>query len=208
MDVAKTIELLAVYGFMAESRYKMTEQWRELKETIIEMRDNNGTATQQEVCKFLANLMDVLEKQTNCSEFPNSSDTISRQEAIDIVRYECCELKGLAKRIVEKFNGLPPVQPYTEAEIQKMQELEQAELEKAFKLGKEEANKWIPCSEKLPEPRIDVWCNSDIGQIQGYYEEHVGTWYASFGLGRDYLELIVNAWMPLPESYKPQESEK
>lgn len=41
----------------------MTEQWKELKETIIEMRDNNGTATQQEVCAFLANLMDVLERQ-------------------------------------------------------------------------------------------------------------------------------------------------
>ena len=41
----------------------MTEQWQELKETIIELRDNDGTGTQQEVCKFLANLMDVLEKQ-------------------------------------------------------------------------------------------------------------------------------------------------
>ena len=39
------------------------EQWQELKETIIEMRDNDGTCTQQEVCKFLVNLMDVLEKQ-------------------------------------------------------------------------------------------------------------------------------------------------
>lgn len=41
----------------------MTEQWQELKETITEMRDNDGTGTQQEVCKFLANLMGVLEKQ-------------------------------------------------------------------------------------------------------------------------------------------------
>ena len=41
----------------------MNEQWQELKETIIELRDNDGTATQQEVCKFLANLMDILEKQ-------------------------------------------------------------------------------------------------------------------------------------------------
>ena len=40
-----------------------TEQWQELKETIIELRDNNGMCTQQEVCKFLANLMNVLEKQ-------------------------------------------------------------------------------------------------------------------------------------------------
>lgn len=37
--------------------------WQELKEAIIEMRDNDGTGTQQEVCKFLANYMDNLEKQ-------------------------------------------------------------------------------------------------------------------------------------------------
>ncbi|MBR2549453.1 MAG: hypothetical protein IKE92_05435 [Clostridiales bacterium] len=41
----------------------MNEQWQELKETITEMRDNDGTGTQQEVCKFLVNLMDILEKQ-------------------------------------------------------------------------------------------------------------------------------------------------
>lgn len=41
----------------------MTEQWQELKETIAELRDNDGTGTQQEVCKFLANYMDNLEKQ-------------------------------------------------------------------------------------------------------------------------------------------------
>lgn len=41
----------------------MREQWNELKETIIELRDNNGTATQQGVCKFLANYMNVLEAQ-------------------------------------------------------------------------------------------------------------------------------------------------
>ena len=41
----------------------MTEQWQELKETITEMRDNDGTGTQQEVCKFLVNYMEILEKQ-------------------------------------------------------------------------------------------------------------------------------------------------
>lgn len=41
----------------------MIEQWQELKETITELRDNNGTGTQQEICKFLVNLMNVLEKQ-------------------------------------------------------------------------------------------------------------------------------------------------
>lgn len=83
---------------------------------------------------------------------------------------------------------------------------------KAVIIGKaikalEQEPKWIPVSERLPEPRVDVWVNSDIGQTQGYYEEHVGTWYASFGQGRDYLELIVNAWMPLPKSYKAESEE-
>ena len=46
----------------------MREQWQELKETITEMRDNDGTGTQQEVCKFLVNYMDVLEKQIQKSK--------------------------------------------------------------------------------------------------------------------------------------------
>ena len=41
----------------------LLEQWKELKETIIELRDNDGISTQQEVCKFLVNLMNVLENQ-------------------------------------------------------------------------------------------------------------------------------------------------
>lgn len=54
----------------------MNEQWQELKETIIEMRDNDGACTQQEVCKFLANLMDVLEKQMSGSE--NEKDVLDK----------------------------------------------------------------------------------------------------------------------------------
>lgn len=41
----------------------MKEQWDELKEIIVEMRDNGGTGNQQDVCKFLANLMTNLEKE-------------------------------------------------------------------------------------------------------------------------------------------------
>lgn len=39
----------------------MNEQWQELKETITELRDNDGTGTQQEVCEFLLNMMRKLE---------------------------------------------------------------------------------------------------------------------------------------------------
>jgi len=86
----------------------MTEQWQELKETIIEMRDNDGTCTQQEVCEFLSNLMDVLEKQIasklenaelardseeTCnnkqviSKLVASDGTISRQAAIEKIHW-------------------------------------------------------------------------------------------------------------------------
>jgi hypothetical protein len=36
------------------------EKWNELKETIIEMRDNGCTSL---ACKFLTNLMEILEKE-------------------------------------------------------------------------------------------------------------------------------------------------
>lgn len=85
----------------------MNEQWQELKETITEMRDNDGTGTQQEACKFLANLMDVLEKQMSGSEIPNSSDCISRQAAIDAL-YHVDEYNG---RSIEAIRDLPPVTP-------------------------------------------------------------------------------------------------
>ena len=40
---------------------KILKGWEELKETIVEMSTNDGTCNQQEVCKFLANLMNVIE---------------------------------------------------------------------------------------------------------------------------------------------------
>lgn len=59
----------------------MIEQWNELKETIIELRDNNGTATQQECCQFLANLMNVLEVQM--TDFPTV-------DVVEVVRCKDC----------------------------------------------------------------------------------------------------------------------
>lgn len=60
--------------------------------------------------------------------------------------------------------------------------------------------RWIPVKDKLPKPRINVWVSSDLGQMVAYYDDFVGTWY-----GRDYLELLVDAWMPLPEPYKKED---
>lgn len=80
----------------------MTEQWKELKETIIEMRDNDGTCTQQEICNFLANYMDILEKQMqdpktayckNCKYF--EYDSLAKVDGIKlIVAHEICKRWG------------------------------------------------------------------------------------------------------------------
>ena len=41
-------------------KYKMA--WKQLKETIIELRDCGGQSNQQELCKFLIKYIEVLEK--------------------------------------------------------------------------------------------------------------------------------------------------
>jgi len=155
-------------------------------------------------------------------------DLISRQAAIDAIRkiYDSVGILG-EKWAVDKcqmaIKDLPSAQPEPCEDTVSRQRLlsDLKELVAAWKKypvmaeqikGVEAAigyvetipsaqpeQRWIPCSERLPEPRIDVWCNSDMGQMVGYYEENVETWY-----GRDYLELMVTAWMPLPEPYRAE----
>lgn len=126
-------------------------------------------------------------------------DLISRREAI-----EWC-LEGL--------NNMPSAQPsYTEEQIQTMQELESAEIEKAYELGRESAQQqWIPCSERLPEEeRRQYWICTDTGyQCQCRWTDDV------YGLGvsdrwewkifdiPQYQKVV--AWMPLPEAYKGEQ---
>jgi len=78
----------------------MTDQWQELKETITEMRDNDGTGTQQEVCKFLANYMDILEKQMQ----EPCEDAISRQAVLDMM-----QMRMSGKELYKAVYDLPPV---------------------------------------------------------------------------------------------------
>ena len=66
-------------------------------------------------------------------------------------------------------------------------------------------SQWIPCTEKLPEPRINVLCSTNnMGCVIGYYEEHCNIWFAHIWWHDD-IEMIVNAWMSLPPCYKGDE---
>jgi len=78
----------------------MTEQWQELKETIIELRDNDGTGTQQEICKFLANYMDVLEKQMQVS----CCDAQSQQTNDGCFGFDFDKVKEILKK--DNFDNL------------------------------------------------------------------------------------------------------
>ena len=88
----------------------MNEQWKELKETIVELRDSNGTGTQQEVYKFLANYMEVLEKQMQ----EPCKDTISREDALMCLTGEIKEtdtIETIIARSGRRIKSLPSVKP-------------------------------------------------------------------------------------------------
>ena len=68
-------------------------------------------------------------------------DIISRQAAInaaDMADYPGLSIEDVDKvtgEVVKALKALPSAQPYTEAEIQAMQDLEQAQIDKAYELG-------------------------------------------------------------------------
>ena len=70
--------------------------------------------------------------------------------------------------------------------------------------------RWIPCSERLPEDKTYVLTTIKVpnriaharsGRYEGgfFYNDNGDCWRAT--------DIEVKAWMPLPEPFKPQESE-
>ena len=90
-------------------------------------------------------------------------DLISRQMLLEYIHGE-----PVGRLLCDKYNldGLikqfPSAQPYTDEEIQKMQDIEQAQLDKAYEMGKADAMaKIIRCREcKL---RDTEYCNMAHG---------------------------------------------
>jgi len=140
------------------------------------------------------------------------SDLIDRQAAIDAIRasrmiYSGTWGKGLAMA-EERLRNLPSAQPYTDEEIQAIQDLESAEIEKTYELGRESAQQWIPCSERLPEhdgEKYLVTLYSDrinvvSVRISYCYMNRDGFW-SDVPVGYK-----VTAWMPLPEPWMGEQS--
>jgi hypothetical protein len=131
------------------------------------------------------------------------TDCIRREDALMALTGEYTDSIGeILPKAIKRINALPPVTPqYTEAEIQKMQDLEFAEIQKAYEIGKaENPNKWIPVSERLPEDKtaVLVWCPQYKNIYCAYLEKE--QWWI-FGAFVQIVPNEVVAWMPLPEPY-------
>lgn len=93
----------------------MTEQWQELKETITEMRDNGGTGTQQEVCKFLTNYMEILEKQMQHPYENCISREVVLEQIDDWRKNEFLRVTNPLHYLRKRINSLPSVAPQPKA---------------------------------------------------------------------------------------------
>lgn len=121
----------------------------------------------EEVEEALDMAMEALEQEETLQNLtrPNKSDLISRQAAIDAVFGRSHDI------IKQRLKILPTAQPFTEDQIQTMQELESAQVEKAYELGKadrptghwiENDNGTFSCSN----------CQSWIPKEQHHYARH------------------------------------
>lgn len=88
------------------------------------------------------------------------SDLIDRQAAIDRIR-ETGYADQIKENIIMILMCLPSAQPYTDDEIQKMQDLEQAQIQKAFALGREDAQKG---EAMVSDNQITVWQDGNVNE--------------------------------------------
>ncbi len=183
---------------------------------------------------------EALEIAIKALEQQTCEDAVSREAAIDALKQaywnkdmqnakdDPCIVDAMTDWAIRTIKDLPSVNPqHTDVKIQKMQELEQAEIQKAYELGKaEDPNKWIPVKwheitdeEREREGYPKEWaCHLDsimpydgqrilITTRGGYVEldECYSDDGCTFSLdsGYDWVDDVV-AWCELPEPYKAE----
>ena len=95
----------------------MNEQWKQLKDTIVDIRDSNEFEHEDVtlMCRFLVNYMEVLEKQMQ----EPREDTISRQTVLDIVdsySESKSNVEDVTQDILSNIVALSPVNPQSKTE--------------------------------------------------------------------------------------------
>ena len=119
------------------------------------------------------------------------------------------------KTLEEAFaviQGMPEAKRYTDGEVEKMQELEAAEIQMAYELGREEGKpRWIPCAEAEPEEDQECWVTVKTtdtiyrGDFTRRYGERRDKGFITTG-GFMWWNTAL-AWMPIiiPEPWKGEE---
>ena len=124
-----------------------------------------------------------IQPETNCSEIPNNTDTISRQAALEAIR---------TMQTYKLYAGDDMIL-IDKAEVQtELMRLPSAQPEQ----------RWIPCSERQPD--VNGWYITTIsGEICG--QDRAFSGMSEFANGKwmsgddvDETEMTI-AWMPLPE---------
>jgi hypothetical protein len=73
---------------------------------------------------------------------------------------------------------------------------------KGYEQGKQDAMKWIPVTEQLPEPLVDVLSYSGHKTLfEVDCVDETGRWYSGY-----FSEYPVTHWMPLPSPPSMEES--
>lgn len=129
-------------------------------------------------------------------------DLISRQAAIDFIDaghlVNPNEPRWSDNEVVNFLKSRPSAQPYTDEEIQKIQDLEQTQFYKihdlAYQEGKADAMRWISCADRLPEyGEAVLTINEDEDyEVNHIIDEDTGEWFYEGAI----------AWMPLPKPPK------
>ena len=107
-----------------------------------------------------------------------NDDTISRQAALDACKNpeDGGNAYAYGDDIEKRLKALPPAQ------------------------------KWIPCSERLPEVREWVLCQCRAGIMDVLRLTGDGSWNKNYPHA-EYMSGFVIAWMPLPALYRPKGEE-